>query len=326
MNAQAWHWQEKGEPESLVLKETWLEEPDEDEVLIQNTFIGLNPVDWKSIVAGHPAWEKDHVPGVDGAGIVVKTGAAMNRIPLGTRVCYHASMVENGSFSTHTLVKGNALLFVPPNVSDAAAAAFPCPSLTAWQAVQKIPVLSNQDVLVNGAGGSVGYFLTQLLIEKGARVYVTASEEHHDELYKMGVFKAVNYKTDGWKDLISESLHGKLLDVVFDSVSGLSAAGLMDLLGYYGHIVSIQDRVKQNPLRAFTTCISIHEIALGAFHKFATNQQIANLMADGEKLLQEIGNGKLSQRPLKIADFNQLNLQLQEMKNHTSSTKYVVKV
>ena len=125
MNIRSWCWQEKGEPENLLLKEIGLRKLQADEVLVQNTFIGLNPVDWKLIAEGHPLWKKEHVPGVDGAGIVVRCGEGMLRIPEGLRVCYHGDLSENGSFSTHTILKGDRLIAIPDNVSDAAAAAFP---------------------------------------------------------------------------------------------------------------------------------------------------------------------------------------------------------
>lgn len=326
MNIRSWCWQEKGEPENLLLKEIGLRKLQADEVLVQNTFIGLNPVDWKLIAEGHPLWKKEHVPGVDGAGIVVRCGEGMLRIPEGLRVCYHGDLSENGSFSTHTILKGDRLIAIPDNVSDAAAAAFPCPGLTAWQAFQKIPCVRNKNILVNSAGGSVGYFIVQLLLAHGARVFVTASQKHHEAFYRMGVVKALDYKSQEWVEDMKHNLFGNSLDVIFDTVSGKSAKNLMSLLGYYGHIVSIQDRIDYNPLPAFNTCISIHEIALGAFHKFATDKQIAKLMSEGQILLNEIGTGILKQRSLLIDDFEHLNTWLQQMKNNHSSDKYVIRV
>lgn len=326
MQVLSWHWERKGEPETLVLKETELRDLEDHEVLVQNTAIGLNPVDWKLINTGHPNWIRGHVPGVDGAGIVVATGKEMVHIPLGTRVCYHTDLSKNGSFSTKTIIEGRKLMFIPTDLSAVAAAAFPCPSLTAWQAIKKIPLLKKQDILVNGAGGSVGYLLTQLLLEKGANVYVTASVQHHKEFREMGVVNAYDYKDNNWKVDLQKQLGDKKLDVVFDTVSGTSAALLMELLGYYGHIVSIQDRIKANPLPGFTTCISMHEIALGAFHQFASEKQIVALMAAGENLMTKIANGKLKQRPLIIGKFDQLNITLQYMKTQNSASKYVIKL
>lgn len=326
ITAESWCWQKKGEPTDLILKEKRIRELGETEVLIQNTTIGLNPVDWKLIGWGHPEWSADSVPGVDGAGIIIAVGRKMTHLRIGTRVCYHTDLSKDGSFATHTIVSGYALMSIPDKVSDLAAAAFPCPSLTAWQAFSKVPDMKGRNVLVSGAGGSVGYFLTQLLINAGAYVSVTAAPKHHDTFLKMGTRSVIDYKTADWKDKIKISLNGNLFDAVFDTVNGEHAASLAPLLGYYGHLVSIQDRVEKAPLSAFTTCISLHEIALGAFHKYGSHKQVAELMQDGEMLLNKIGAGILSQRQQSVDNFENLPQHLAKMKENNTETKYIIQI
>lgn len=324
--AKSWCWQQQGEPTELVLRENRIRELGDNEVLIQNTVIGLNPVDWKLIEYGHPLWTAGFVPGVDGAGIVLAVGRSMTHIRIGARVCYHTDLSQDGSFSTHTIVPGYALMHIPDKVSDFTAAAFPCPSLTAWQAFCKVPDVKDQDILVSGAGGSVGYILTQLLLHQGARVYVTTGEKHHAEYLKMGVAKAIDYKEVDSKDKIISTLQGNLFKAVFDTVKGEHAASLAPLLGYYGHLVAIQDRVEKAPLSAFTTCISLHEIALGAIHRHGSRKQIAELMQDGERLLDKIGNGTLKLRQQSVDDFENLPRHLAEMKKNNTEVKYIIKV
>lgn len=326
LKAKSWTWHKKGEPSDLILEEKTIRPLGDHEVLIQNTVIGLNPVDWKLIESGNPAWKSGSTPGVDAAGIIVAVGNKMTHLKVGARVCYHTDLSKDGSFSTHTIVSGFALMSIPQNVSDESAAAFPCPSLTAWQALTKIPDLSGKNVLVSGAGGSVGYFLTQLLLHAKAKVYVTANPKHHTEFLNMGVLKAIDYKESNWKQLILDSANGNLFDVVFDTVSGAHASGLVSLLAYYGHLVSIQDRVDKNPLGAFTTCISLHEIALGAIHQYGSAKQMAQLMLNGEKLLSRVGNGELRQRDSSINSFGNLSEHLAKMKKDNSSTKYLIKI
>lgn len=326
ITAKSWCWQQKGEPTGLILKDKKIRDLGDNEVLIQNTAIGLNPVDWKLIERGHPEWKPDTVPGVDAAGIIIATGKNMGHLRTGSRVCYHTDLSRDGSFSTHTVVAGRALMHIPDNVSDFAAASFPCPSLTAWQAFCKVPAIGGKNVLVSGAGGSVGYFLTQMLTAADARVYVTASTKHHTEFLRMGVIKAIDYKEIGWQSKMAEALNGNLFDAAFDIVNGQHAASLAPMLGYYGHLVAIQDRVEVAPLLAFSTCISLHEIALGAFHKYATDKQVAALMQDGEALLGKIGNGTLKLRNYTVDSFDNLPQHLAEMKKNNRETKYIVQV
>jgi NADPH2:quinone reductase len=321
MKVKAWCWTEKGEPTDLSLKEIELAELGDDELLIENRFIGLNPVDWKLIKGGHKEWKENHIPGVDGSGIVINKGKNV-QTAIGTRICYHTDLSKAGSFSTHTIIRDHTFLVVPENVSDAVAAAFPCPGLTALQAYQKTPSLTNKKVLVNGAGGSVGFILTQLLIIGGAEVYVTASPKHHAEFYKLGVVKAIDYQNETWKEELSETL----FSAIFDMTSAKNTPSLLDLLAYNGHVICIQGRIDSNPLPGFTKCISLHEIALAAFHKFSTPEQTAQLMKDGEWLLSLIGSGEINLRPIISADFEQLNSFLQEMKDEGTSEKRIIKI
>ncbi|WP_170870207.1 alcohol dehydrogenase catalytic domain-containing protein, partial [Pseudomonas aeruginosa] len=129
--------------------------PGPGEVLVANRAIALNPVDWKIVEWGHAAWSQDHVPGVDGVGRVVATGAGCD-LALGSRVAYHQWLGRDGSFAEYTLLDADALLALPGGLDEARAAALPCPALTAWQALEKVPGGGSRDVLVVGAGGAVG--------------------------------------------------------------------------------------------------------------------------------------------------------------------------
>lgn len=324
--AKSWVWQKTGEPTDLVLQNKHVRPLGDDEALIENRVIGLNPIDWKLIQSGSPTWKEGITPGVDASGIVVKVGKNMTHLRLGSRVCYHTDFEKDGSFSTHTVVSGHALMSIPDNLSDESAAAFPCPCLTAWQAIRKIPTLTGKRVLVSGAGGSVGFFLVQLLLLNNAIVSITSSKTHHQEYLKMGVINTFDYKDPSWKQQASDSVNGNKFDAIFDTVSGSHAEHLLDLLGYYGHIVSIQDRIDKNPLNAFTTSISLHEIALGSIHKYGTEQQLHELTADGEMLLYKIAKGSLRLRPNLVTEFDDLPVHLAKMKTSNDPKKYLVKV
>lgn len=325
MKTEAWCWHKKGEPTDLTLKSVELGNPAADEVLVENRIISLNPVDWKLIEWGHPEWKDGHVPGVDGMGVITALGENVHRLEKGMRVCYHADLTRNGSFSRYTRMKANALMRVPDNCRDEDAAAFPCPSLTAWQAFQKTPSLKGRDVLVNSAGGSVGYFLTQLLLTEGAHVFVTASEKHHEHLIRLGVKDAVDYRDPDWLQKLRE-IRPEGFHAAFDMVSGEVASSLTGLLDYYGHLVAVQDRVEKNPVAPFTTCISLHEIALGAFHRFASKDQVHKLMSDGERLLHAVGQGEYLLRELTIDAFENLPQHLAKMKAAHHDLKYLVRV
>lgn len=323
IKTEAWLWKNHASPLLLERQEKVLPEPGDNQVLIENRAIGLNPVDWKLMSGLSAAWRPDQVPGVDGMGIISAVGRNVTHLRPGSRVMYHTDLRFDGSFARHTLVSADAPIAVPDLISDASAAALPCPGLTAWQAAHKVPDLAGEHVLVSGAGGAAGGLLTQLLIQAGAHVYVTASAIHHDRLRARGVIHAFDYRNASWQQALKEVLGGKPLYAAFDTVNQQSALSLAGLLGYYGHLVCIQDRIETAPLPAFTTSISLHEVALAAIHPYGTPAQWGKLRQGGEMMLQQMGRGELTLPSIQHIAFNDIPRSLEALKQNNDGIKYV---
>ncbi|MGE0969987.1 alcohol dehydrogenase (plasmid) [Klebsiella sp. WOUb02] len=259
-------------------------------------------------------------------GVIAATGRNATHLRLGSRVMYHTDLRFDGSFSRHTIVNAHAVISVPEHISDISAAALPCPGLTAWQAVQKVPHLSGENVLVSGAGGSAGSLLTQMLIQAGANVYVTASGRHHQKLLNHGVIQCFDYGHRSWTDELNRALGEKPLYAAFDTVNQQNALSLAGLLGYYGHLVCIQDRLEKAPLPPFTTSISLHEIALAAIHAYGSNVQWSRLRQAGENMLQQIGRCELIMPFIQTVAFDDIPQTLETLKENNNGIKYVAVV
>lgn len=251
-----------------------------NQVLVQNQAIGINPVDWKFIQANPIGWQEGHIPGVDGAGIVVAVGDDVDKAWLGQPVAYHAALAQHGSFAEHTPVYVNRLMKLPKAMSATLAAALPCPMLTAWQALEKIPQKSAHRVLISGLG-AVTKLLAQMLVQRGFVVDVISKSCTPDLAQKLGINTV-------YRQL--EDVENKYF-AAYDAVSPESAASLVPLLSSNGHLVCIQGRVEQPVDAPFTTNISYHEIALGALHNFGDEQDWAQLMNDGEALMAQVATG-----------------------------------
>ncbi|GLZ32656.1 hypothetical protein Lesp02_48440 [Lentzea sp. NBRC 105346] len=119
---------------------------------------GVNPFDRK-VVDGMMRDSMPHVfplvPGTDGAGEVVETGERI----FGT---FFHSPVGVGTFAEYTTVPAtNALAPLPDELDPVVAAALPTSGMTALQLSDRLE--GADSVLVVGARGGVGSFLTQLL-------------------------------------------------------------------------------------------------------------------------------------------------------------------
>ncbi|WJN52309.1 zinc-binding dehydrogenase [Pseudomonas asiatica] len=322
---QAWAWTPNAGLDGLQLLRKPLPQPGPGEVLVANRAIALNPVDWKICEWGHPAWQQGTVPGVDGAGVVVAVGAGVD-MPLGSRVAYHQSLARDGSFAEHCLLDASLVMHIPSALGDTAAVAVPCPALTAWQALAKVPEGASRDVLVIGAGGAVGFYLAQLAAQRGLRVWASAGQRHHATLKALGVSGLFDYHDADWQNQLQAALGERPLHALFDTVSGAHAGSLAHLLGYNGHLVCIQDRQETAPTPAFGTAISLHEVALNSIHAHGRLADRQALRVAGERLLQAVADGSLIAPQRSEFAFSALPQALRQLKEGQGAGKWVTRL
>ncbi|GMM71326.1 zinc-binding dehydrogenase [Alteromonas gracilis] len=297
MQANVWQFEQAGA--ALVQDVREFSEPEAGRIVVRNYAIGINPVDWKFIDDNPRDWEKGHIPGVDGAGVVVAVDEGVDNGLLGRRVAYHHSLGENGSFADHSEVYASRVMVVPESVDFALAAALPCPMLTAWQAFSKVPVRKGADVLVSGMG-AVNKFLAQMLSQAGFNVHVISGSFTQEQADEMGVRAIHRGKPEG-----------QTFYAIFDANGPDYAASLVPLLEANGHVVSILGRIEVPVDAPFTRTISYHEIALGALHDYGDLSQWQRLVKDGEALLEQVAAQTLVVEIPNVFEFDNLNNALQ---------------
>lgn len=310
----AWMLRQTGDVDVLQMLEIDVPTCGENDVLVRNRAIGLNPVDWKFIEWGHPAWSMPHVPGVDGAGEVIAVGSAVRHLRVGMAVAYHNDLLRPGSFAEFTSVPARAVIALPSGISFAAAAAIPCPGLTAQQAIDKVNIPIGSNVLLTGASGAVGGAILQLARSRGWVIHALASRAQHDRVRAMGAAATLDYREPNWKDRAAEVSRDRPFMAVFDVVNGPHAAALAPLLGANGHLVCIQDRQETTPLPAFTTTISLHEVGLNAMHSHGDAEQWARLVATGRAMADAVVDGSFDVQLIETASFEDLPAALGRLK------------
>jgi NADPH2:quinone reductase len=313
----AWVWRGSASPLDLQLETLPLLLPQAGEVLVRNIAIGLNPVDWKVMGGDLLGWQPGKVPGVDAAGVVAAVGEGVPAALLGQAVAYHQSLHKPGSFAEYTPVAAQVLLRLPETLDFATAASFPCPGLTAWQALSKLPERPGQRLLVSGAGGAVGNFLVQLAERRGFEVSVLCNSSHWSRLQALGA-------RDCFADIAA--LESLSFFAAIDTVNAGHAAQLAPYLDANGHLVCIQGRVESWPCPPFQQVLSIHEVALGALHQFGSAQAWAELTEAGSALLASLGSGHLRAETLVVQDFHTLPQLLEALRLRNFSGKPVVRL
>lgn len=321
---QAWVWNGSAEPEDLTLARIDIPELASDEVLVRNVVIGLNPVDWKVLTPGLTSWTPGHVPGVDGTGTVIAVGEGVPQSWLGQRVAYHQSLHKAGSFAEYTPVALRALMRIPESLSFETAASFPCPGLTAWLALEKLPPRFAAPLLISGAGGAVGHYLVQLASARGFTVTAMSHPRHWDRLLALGASKCITGPLPAGQSMSGDD--EQRYYAIIDSVDEDHAARLTPALMANGHIVCIQGRLESWPCAPFGRTLSLHEVALGALHSFGDDEAWRRLTDTGEQLLSDLANQRLNALATVVGDFADLPAQLAALRHRQFSGKPLVRI
>lgn len=222
-----------GGPEKLHLKTMPKPEPLMGEVLIQNFYAGVNPVDWK-IREGFKKsipYQFPIILGWDAAGIIVETGEevfAYTKKP----------MIKWGTYAEYVTCEAQYVVRKPKNISFAQAAALPTISLTAWQSLFDAAKLKKGErVLIQGASGGVGSMAVQFAKNAGAYVIGTASPPKHEHVKNLGADEVLDYRSNFTMKL-KESM-----DVAFDAAGGDAFFNSIACLKKGGRVVSILEQM-----------------------------------------------------------------------------------
>jgi NADPH:quinone reductase-like Zn-dependent oxidoreductase len=159
-------------------------------------------------VYGAPA-ERGWLPGQDVAGRVVRAAEDGSGPSAGQRVVGHP---DSGGWAERVAVPTSRLAVLPDEVSAVDAAALPLAGLTALRLLRDAGALTGRRILLTGASGGVGHFLTELAAAGGAEITaVTASPERGQKLSVLGAARVVQDLADaqGPFEVVLESVGGE---------------------------------------------------------------------------------------------------------------------
>lgn len=169
-----------GPPAALRLRTLPVPEPAPREVLIALHAAGVGVWD-ASIRDGtwQPAGRSRFplIPGIDGAGLVVRTGARVRPFRLGDRVyALDFAKPTGGFYAEYVAVDADHVAPVPRRLDLPGAAAAVATGLTALQGIDDtLRLRRGETVLIFGASGGVGTLAVQFAKRRRARVLATAT-------------------------------------------------------------------------------------------------------------------------------------------------------
>lgn len=216
-----------------------------------------------------------HILGSDIAGVVVEVGRDLTlpidarstraaEVSIGDRVvlapcipcktcsdCYRGAenlcatqqligFQTNGGYAEYVKAPAQNAIRVPDALSFVDAAAMPIAYLTAWHMLMsRAQLRPGEDILILGAGGSVGSAGLQIAKFAGARVFATASTPQKcARARELGADVAINYTERDFSEAVLAETAGRGVDVVLEHIGAATWGQSIASLAKNGRLVS----------------------------------------------------------------------------------------
>ena len=230
---------EYGEPgEVLRLETTPVPAPGPGRIRVAVWACGLNPADW-ALCRGLFPGQLPRGIGVDVAGRVEALGPGVGEVRVGDVVFGTADWANEASAGASERAVMDRWTLVPEGLGAIEAAALPMALETAYRSLAQLGVTSGHSVLINGAGGAVGFAAVQIAILRGSRVYATAGATHAQRLRDLGA--VVTSYGDGMVERVLD-LCGGSPDLVLDAAPPSGALpDLVRIAGDPEHVLTISN-------------------------------------------------------------------------------------
>jgi NADPH:quinone reductase-like Zn-dependent oxidoreductase len=251
-----------GGPE--VLSVAQVDEPvvNPSEVLVRVKATSVNPLDYQIRRGDYP----QEVPlpaiiGHDVAGDVVAVGPAVKDFKVGDAVYYSPRIFQGqGSYAEFHAVEESIIALKPLNLSYLEAASLPLAAGTAWEMlVSRAQLGIGESILIHGGAGGVGSIAIQLAKAMGATVFTTAKGIHTQRLQNLGADYVIDYQREDYLSTVNEITQGKGVDVIVDSIGGMTLSESPRVLAQLGRVVTLVDiATPQNLIHAWGKNATYH--------------------------------------------------------------------
>lgn len=177
---------EYGEPGDVLRRERIeVSYPGAARVRVQVVAVGLNPADWE-LCRGFMAAPLPRGIGYDVCGTVNGIGDGVDDVSVGDFVFGTADFLRQPSAGAADVAILDSWYRLPDGLDPVAAAVLPMAVQTAVWTLDAMGVGPATTLLVNGAGGAVGFAAVQIALRRGARVVASAGTTFASELENFG--------------------------------------------------------------------------------------------------------------------------------------------
>ncbi|KAF2809789.1 zinc-binding oxidoreductase CipB [Mytilinidion resinicola] len=221
--------------------------PGENQILIKNHAIAINPIDGKIQYTALYPLTFPTILGEDVAGEVVATGPSVTRFKKGDRVAGFAvgastKREQEMAFQSHTILQTNMASPIPDNIPFANAVVLGLGLSTAADALFNPEFLALQlptapaqkatgkTLLVWGGASSVGSNAIQLAVAAGYEVITTASPKNFEYVKRLGAGSAFDYNSPTVITDLVDAFRGRSSVGAFDAIGAVAWAPTLEVV------------------------------------------------------------------------------------------------
>jgi NADPH:quinone reductase len=180
-----------GGPEVLEIADVPVPAPGQGQVRIRVAAAAVNPVDGGTRGGYLAAFAVDReVTGIgwDVAGVVDEVGAGVAALQPGDRVIGLSDLVDKplGTYAEFVVLDADAVAPAPESATPVEASTLPLNGLTALQAFDLLDLRPHGTLLVTGAAGGLGGFVTEIAAARGFHVVATAGAADEESVRSLG--------------------------------------------------------------------------------------------------------------------------------------------
>jgi len=310
----AWQVQGTGEPADVLRAvEVNVPDPGPGQVRVRVAAAGIGLPDVLMCRGTYPLTPAvPFTPGQEAAGVITAVGEGVAR-EIGSRVMLVTAFYDgHGSFAEECLAPASSVFPVPNGLTDAEAAGFWIPHLTAWIGlVERGHLVAGEWLAVLGAAGGSGIAAVQLGRALGARVIaVVGDPERAAFCRELGAEIAVNHRDGPLAAALRAATGGHGVDVIYDPVGGEPAEDAAGSLARNGRLLAVGFAAGRWPRLATHDLVVANTSLVGVF---AGGQSPAELDKIHSALSRLVAEGTLRNAVTATPTFDELPSALQRL-------------
>ena len=229
---------EYGKSEVLKLEDIKVQKPQENEISIKQTAIGVHFHDVYVRSGLYKTLSLPGIPGLEAAGIVEEVGKKVTNFKPGDKVGY---ITKNyGAYTSHRNLDHKIAIKIPKNISAELIATNFSRAITVQMLMEEVTnVKANDIILITAVTGGVGKIFSQWAKSIGALVIGSVSSKEKALLAKSyGCDYTLIYDQPDFISQIMDITDGKGVDKVFDSVGKDTFENSIKSIRACGHLVN----------------------------------------------------------------------------------------